>query len=64
MSKGVEHLSPEKRLGELRLISLEKRKLSRDLTSISKYLKGGCKEGGARLFSVVPSARTRGNGTN
>lgn len=34
---------------------------SRDLTSIYKYLKGGCKENGARLFSVVPSARTRGN---
>lgn len=32
------------------------------LINIYKYLKGGCKENGTRLFSVVPRNRSRGNG--
>jgi len=62
MIRGLEHLSYAKRLIELGLFSLGKRKLREDLTAAFHYLKGAYRKDGENIFSTACCDRTRGNG--
>ena len=60
---GLEGMSYEEQLRALGLTSLEERRLRGDLIALDSFLRRGSGEGGAELFSLGSSARTRGNGS-
>jgi len=63
MIKGMEHLRHEKRLSNLGLFSLKKRRLREDLINVCKYLNGGGRQMvEAGYLVVVCSDTMRSNG--
>lgn len=60
--KGLKHKSYGKWLRELRLFSMEKRRLKGDIITLYNCLKEGYNNVGVGLFSQVTSNKTRYNG--
>ena len=48
----------------MELLSMEKKRIRRELINAYEYLTGACKEDRAMLFSVVPNVKTKGIDTN
>ena len=62
MIRGLDHLPYEDRLRQLVLLSLEKRRLWKDLIAAFQYLKVDYKKAEEGLFTRVCRDRMRGNG--
>lgn len=54
MIKGLKPLLYEEKLEKAGTVQPRKEKTQGDLMNTYKYLKGGCREGGARLFQQYP----------
>ena len=61
MIRGLEHLCCEERVRELRLLSLEKRRVRRHLRAAFQQPEGACKKTEDELFTRACTDRTRGN---
>ncbi|CAM5141001.1 unnamed protein product [Natator depressus] len=62
MIRGMENLSYERRLGELGLFSLTKRRLREDMIALYKYIRGINTREGEELFKLSNNVDTRTNG--
>jgi len=62
--RGLEHLLRKEGLRDVELLSLEWRRLRRDLISAYKYLMGECQEDGPGYFQQCPETEQGAVDTN